>query len=182
MERCQPSEPVAVSIHVKLASFFVSLVVLGLSAPAASAGTPPLLPEGPSGANQYTETLPGAGGNETTRGIHEKEGGSGAKTPAAALGRENAARLEALGAAGREAARLAAAGAPRGVGGARAGGGAGRSGSSTSGSSAVGQILGQLTGSSDSGGGMGLLLPLLIVAAIVAAAAFVIGYRRAPQD
>lgn len=167
---------------MKLASVFASLLALGLSAPAAIAGTPPLLPEGPSGAGQYTETLPGAGGNETTRGIREKEGGSGARTPAAVLGRENAARLEALGAAGQEAARLAAAGAPRGVGAAQEGGGvAGRSSSSTSGSSALGQILGQLTGSSDSGGGMGLLLPLLIGAAIVAAGAFAIGRRRAPQ-
>ena len=165
---------------MKLASLFASLVVLGLSSPAASAGAPALLPEGPpSGVGQYTETLPGPGGNETTGGIRGKESGSGAKTPAEALGRANAERLEALGAAGQEAARLAAAGAPKSSQG--RGGAAGRSGSSDSGSSAIGQVLGQLTGSSDSSGGMGLLLPLLIVAAILAAAAYGIGRRRAPQ-
>ena len=167
---------------MKLASLFASLVVLGLALPAAGGAAPPLLPEGPpSGVGQYTETLPGPGGSETTRGVREREGGSGARTPAEALGRANAERLEALGAAGQEAARLAAAGAPRSPAGRKGAAAGGSSGSSTSGSSAAGQVLGQLTGSSDSSGGMGLLLPLLIVASILAAAAYAVGRRRAPR-
>jgi hypothetical protein len=134
------------------------------------------VPPGVSGANQYKETLPGAGGNEPTSDV---AAGMSDKTPAKALGHANAARLEALGPEGREAAQLAAAGAPGHVVGKQAPEGT----PGTPGSSGLGQVLGQLTGSSDSGG-MGLLLPLLIAMSIVAAAAYGLGRRRTahPQD
>jgi hypothetical protein len=149
----------------------VSLALIVLALPAAAVAAPGTLPPGNSGANQYTETLPGAGGNEPTRGIGDK-GGAGARTPAKVLGQANAAELEALGPEGRAVAQLAAATAP-----ARSGGHAHEGGASGSGSSGVAQVLGQLTGTSGSGG-MGLLLPLLIAMAIVAAAAYALGRRR----
>jgi hypothetical protein len=135
----------------------------------AQAGVPP----GLSGANQYKETLPGAGGDEPT-----SELGAKGASPAQALGHENAARLEALGADGRSAARLAAEGVPRvGAGaGSKASGHVASTESSPGSSSSVSQVLGQVTGASDSGG-MGLLLPLLIAMTAIAATAFGIGRR-----
>jgi hypothetical protein len=154
---------------------FLALVMLVL--PVASvAAAPGRVPPGNSAASQYHETLPGAGGNEQTRDI----GGEGGRAPAKVLGHANAARLEALGPEGRAAAQFAAQSAPNntarqphGVGGA----------SNPSGSSALSQVLGQLTGSSGSGG-MGLLLPLLIAMTIVGAAAYALGRRRIahPRD
>jgi hypothetical protein len=163
-----------VGLRLPIAAF-LALVMLALpvASAAASTGT---VPPGVSGANQYTETMPGPGGNEPTRDI----GGKGGRTPAKVLGHANAAQLEALGPEGRAAAQFAAqsapnstAGQPHGVGGT----------SNPSGSSGLSQVLGQLTGSSDSGG-MGLLLPLLIAMSIVAAAAYGLGRRRTahPQD
>jgi hypothetical protein len=134
---------------------------------------PGAVPPGVSGANQYTETLPGAGGNEPTSNLHEKGQGPSAKTPAQALGHKNAAQLEALGPEGRAAAQLAAAGTPPRAPGGKASERTAHSG----GSSAIGQVLGQLTGTSGSEG-MGLLLPLLIAAGILAAAAYAFGRRR----
>ena len=149
----------------------VSLTGLVFSA-TSFADPPPLVPPGVSGANQYTETLPGPGGNEPTSGA----GKQGPKSTAKALGRANAERLESLGADGRAAAQLAAAGAANRHGG--AGQGKETLGSAGTGDSGVGQVLGNLTGTSDSGG-MGALLPLLILAVAIAAAAFVVSRRRA---
>lgn len=150
------------------------LVFAFLAWPVGSAAAAPgAVPPGASGANQYTETLPGAGGDEPTHNVKQKGQGPGAKTPSEALGEENASQLEALGPDGRAAAQLAAAGAPP-----RAVGGKAEEGTTNPrGSSAVGQILGQLTGTADSEG-MGLLLPLLIAAAILAAAGYALGRRR----
>lgn len=139
---------------------------------ATAAAAPGRVPPGNSGVNQYTETLPGPGGNEPTSGIGGKANGGGGRTPAKVLGHANAAQLEALGPEGRAAAQLAAESAPESV--TRQPNG---KESNSSGSSGAGQILGQLTGSSDSGG-MGLLLPLLIAMAVVGAAAYVLGRRR----
>lgn len=151
------------------------LLGLGFAAAVAVASFPPVataqrvVPPGNSGASQYTETLPGPGGDVPTG---EAKGGA---SPAKALGASNAARLEALGTAGRAAARLAAETAPGRADGHR---GAGPGGAENpSGTPALSQILGQVTGSSDSGG-MGLLLPLLIALAAVAAAALVLIRRR----
>lgn len=160
--------------HLRIVGL-LALAALALpvaSAAAASGRVPP----GNSGANQYTETLPGAGGNKPTRDI----GGEGGRTPAKVLGHANAARLEALGPEGRAAAQLAAKSAPESIAGQPHGEGGV---SNPSGSSGLSQVLGQLTGSSDSGG-MGLLLPLLIAMTIVGAAAYGLGRRRTarPQD
>lgn len=168
--------------------------VLTVVLPAASLAAQGNVPPGVSGANQYTETLPGPGGNEPTSAISGAKQPTGKKapgTPAQALGTEQAAKLEGLGTEGRAAARLAANGAPgRSGGGGKGSGGAGggaasKTGGATTtateaghGSGAVSQIVGQVVGSSDSGGGMGLLLPLLIAMSVVAAAAYAVGRRR----
>lgn len=174
-----------VRIRIPIATL-VLLATLALPAVGAAASK---VPPGVSGANQYTETLPGPGGN-TRAG----DDGSG-KTPAQAVGKRNAAKLEALGAEGRAAAQLAAETAPAGnagggQGGTVQGGGAqgqasGGSGSNASGSSRLDQVLSQVTGTGGSdSGGMGLLLPLLIAAALLMAAVYAFNRRRTarPQD
>jgi hypothetical protein len=151
--------------------------VFALLLPAASAAAaPPLVPPGVSGANQYTETLPGPGGNEPTSGGAAHSPKSAAK----ALGKSNAQRLVALGPVGRAAAGLATQGAAGDKGnpspqGHRALDSAG------DGSSAAGQVLGNLSGTSDSSSGMGVLLPLLILAAAVAAVGYFVTRRRSGQ-
>jgi hypothetical protein len=157
----------------------IRLAILALAVllvAAASSAHAQRVPPGLSGANQYVETLPGVTGGEP---IDRGRGGREGETPAEVLGHTNAGRLNRLGPAGRAAARLAAATAPEPIrskpgGTARATRGAA---GDPAGSSGVGQILTQLTGASDTDG-MGLLLPLLIAMAGIAAAAFGIGRRR----
>jgi hypothetical protein len=160
-----------VQLHARI---IVPLVgALALTLPAGAGATQARVPPGLSGANQYTESLPGGGGNETTGGVREAESRGGAAAPAKVLGHRNAARLEALGPEGQAAARLAAAGA--------ASGGKGASdahGGGSAESSPAGQILGQVTGSSSGSGGMGLLLPLLILGAVLCAGVYVFARRR----
>ena len=152
----------------------LATALLALCALLACAGTagaaPAKVPPGNSGATQYTETLPGVGGNKTTKGLHEGENGGGESS----LSADKAAQLEKLGKEGKDAARLAAGGAPP-----KQAGGKGE-GSSTSGdASGAEQVVGAATGASDSGG-MGLLLPLLIAAGVLAALGFLgfLVYRR----
>jgi hypothetical protein len=152
-------------------------VLLLIAAPAADAA-PTTIPPGHSGASQYTETLPTAGGEKKTDAIQGggpgggEGGGSPPASPEQALGSENARRLEKLGPEGKAAARLAATGAT-GPGGARHGSRL----ASDGGSSPLKQIAGELTGTSGSGG-MGLLLPLLILMTAVVAVAFLLIRRR----
>ena len=169
------------------------------------------IPPGNSAVNQYTESVPTAGGHRDV----QKDGKS-KSTPAKVLGTKNAKRLQEQGEQGRKAAEVAAATAPSpvvtesteseqedvaagGAGGNGSGGGGqaggvaagqranpvertgvgngvaeGRGGSTeVSGSSGLGEVLGQATGSSS--GQMGLLLPLLLIAALVWA---VLAFRK----
>jgi hypothetical protein len=160
----------------------------------ASAAAQPTVPPGHSGASQYTETLPTAGGETPTKPIHQSTGGAGSGkggggggnssgttegstaepapqfSPTQALGAKNAKHLEGLGPEGKAAARLAAsAGLPAAR--SEAGHGAGE------GSSPVKQVVGELTGTSSSEG-MGILLPLLIVMTALVAVAFIFARRR----
>jgi hypothetical protein len=183
--RCQEARAICVSIWVRLRIGIAALIALCMAAlPVADATAETRVPPGVSGANQYSETLPGPGGNDRT-------GGGSGGTPAQAIGKGNAAKLEALGPEGKAAAELAARTAPAGAHGGNGGAGTNGSGSrdsgSGSGSSGLDQVLGQVTGTGGSGsgsGGMGLLLPLLIAAAILVAAAYALNRRRAarPQD
>jgi hypothetical protein len=161
------------------------------------------VPPGVSGANQYTETLPGPGGNNATGGGNSAGGGTDApKSATQTLGATNARKLEALGPEGKAAAELAtetssvesasSSGSKKAGGkGARqagraSGGGTGSSttgeSSNAQGSSGVSQVLGQITGTGGSdSGGMDWLLPLLIAASVVLAAVYVFARNRPPR-
>jgi hypothetical protein len=161
-----------------------AIVVLAFPSTAVAAN---LVPPGNSAASQYTESFPTAGGQQQAgSGSHR-----GNRSPARALGARNARKLDAQGVEGRAAAEVAAATAPSaaggggpgaahgageqaptpagGVGGARAGSGL------PGGSSGLGEVIAQATGSSSSGE-LGLLLPLLIAAAVIWSLAFL--WRR----
>lgn len=174
---CQDAAPSRVFIVVGPLRLPILLVAAALSLPATSlAAAQPVLPPENSGANQYTEALPGAGGNEPTSGI----GGKGGATPEKVLGHRNAAKLEALGPDGSAAAQLAAAAAPNGVSaagtgqrGVDTGESQGTEPASPDGTSGLGQVLGQISGFSGSGG-MGFLLPLVIIMGVIATAGFVL--------
>jgi hypothetical protein len=143
-----------------------------------------------SAVNQYTESVPTAGGQ---RDLNKGRSG-GDPSPEEVLGEGNARRLESQGPVGRKVAEVVATTAPGtnvatpsgnseesgGIaGGAGGGGGGGDHGSAipagqSGGSSALGEVLGQATGSSS--GQMGLLLPLVILATAAWALAF--SWRR----
>jgi hypothetical protein len=151
-----------------------------------------VVPPDNSAVNQYTETVPTAGGGQDT----DRHGG-GKRSPAEVLGARNARRLGAQGPQGRAAAEVAAAtapdvgassppatatpgaarheqggrGSPRRRGSENAPAGSSSSSSDPSGSSGLDEVIAQATGSSSSGE-MGLFLPLVILAAL----AWSIGY------
>ena len=164
-------------IRTALATALLALCALSACAGSAAAA-PGRVPPGNSGAAQYTETLPGVGGNQTTSGV--REGQSGRQGGAAhSLGAGQAARLEALGKEGADAARLAANGEPPGsAGGNGARGTGGGEGSAPPGNaSGLAQVVSAATGTSGSSG-MGLLLPLLIAVGVLGALAFLVIRRR----
>jgi hypothetical protein len=172
-------------------------IFFGLALPAHAAAEY-YVPPGNSAANQYTESLPSAGGEKGGRG-------KGGAVPAQTLGTRNAHRLESLGPNGKAAAKLAAdtspaptsaTEAPSGPGngpaaGPETGGGQGSGsqgspgqpqtqgagGSGPEGSSGISEVLGQATGSAD-GGNLGLWLPIIILVTIAGALA----YRFAPRN
>lgn len=150
-------------------------VLAGLTAASLVAAAPAqavtLVPPGKAGADQYFETIPGAGGNSAPpvgAPSSGTAGGAAARTLAPfGGGRRGAARLARLGATGQAAAALAGATAPSPV--------AGHpprvalDGSSPL--TAVTKALGNT-----SSGGLGLILPLVMATALVLALA-VIGRR-----
>lgn len=162
-------------------AFCVSLCLLAallLPANAVAANVPP----GNSGANQYTETLPGAGGNKPTNNIGGGGNqGGGASQPAQALSAGAQRSLDQQGAAGRATADLANRTAPPGA----ATGSQGKPGQtpsgSSGGSSGVLDVLKQAKGSADSGG-MGIVLPLTLAGSALAALLFLRWRRRGPGD
>jgi hypothetical protein len=142
-----------------------------------------IAPPGNAGIDQYKEKIPGPGGSETAR-PGESQGPPPA--PAAVLGKRNAEKLSRLGADGRAAARLAARTASARTAAARHAGKnpaaqADRAAAGGSGSSGLLEVVAQATGSSSSGE-MGLLLPLIIAAAVVGAVAYAVTRRRSTPD
>lgn len=170
---------------MKLGLGLVAAIAIAFQ-PAAAASAERLVPPENSAANQYAETYPTAAGNAPS-------GTAPAPSPAKVLGARNAGRLEGLGPQGRAAAALAAATAPaqsvagRGVtasrsgagsrGAAANGGGPGAGPAQPSASSGLSQVIAQATGSSSSGQ-MGLLLPLIVVAAVAWSVAYLWRRRR----
>lgn len=169
----------------------LTAAIAALWLPAAAAAEP--VPAGNPAATQYTEAFPTAGGPRSAEGAHRGT----AIPPAKVLGKDNARSLESQGQAGREAAALAAETAPgpssAGTGGStrhsRRGGGEAKSngpsssaqaqggGGGDGGGSGLGDVLGQASGASASGG-FAPLLPLAIVAAIVWSLAYLVRQRR----
>jgi hypothetical protein len=174
----------------------LAVALLGLSVVAADAA---VVPPGNSAATQYSETLPGAGGEETSQ-----KGGSGDKNEAApgapAVSPETAAELKELGAEGEAILDLTNSAAPprhadkqgsakKGEKGgsekdgalppAGGGPGAGGSGTNVTGSSGVGEVLGGAAGTSS--GGLGFLQPLIIGLALVCAVAYALRRRRGDE-
>lgn len=158
---------------------------------AASASAAPVVPPENSAATQYTEAFPTVGGPKPTRNPGRE------RSPAQVLGRNGAHRLESHGEAGRAVAELVARTAPRTLGVPRGETGGNPRPSNErerrpenerssavpaetgegQGSSGLAEVASQATGSSGSGG-MGLLLPLLILGAVVWAGAYWARQRR----
>jgi len=169
-------------------------MAIAFLAPAPGAGAEYLVPPDNSAATQYTEAVPTAGGPSAS----DRSGGrGGTSSPGRTLGSENVRRLDAQGAVGREVVEAVAATAPRvppadprstsgegGVSADRAGRGPGSErpaigAEDPGGSSRLGSVLGQATGSSASGG-LGPLLPLLMLGTAIWAIAFLANRRRRP--
>jgi hypothetical protein len=160
------------------------------------------VPPSNSAATQYTEALPTAGGDQDA----EKGSTKPHHSPAKVLGSRNAQRLESQGEEGHEVAQVVAetaptesAVAPPVPSGPKGGGGNSakphkqpkadheKQGQSvqprpvsfdqTSGSSGLGEVIGQATGASSSGG-LGLLLPLVLLGSVAWAVVYVSSKRR----
>jgi hypothetical protein len=152
---------------------------LVIAAPAAAQDQILVAPPGNGAVQEYTEVVPGAGGDRPAGG----KGGSAPQTPAKVLGHKTAAQLDRLGPDGRATAAAAAAGAPapqtpaqRAKGGTLGGTAknGGRSIAATDGGGRVSSIATALTGQ---GGGMGLLFPL-VLGGTLAGAVVLLGARR----
>jgi len=149
----------------------VALLALPSTAPAQR-----VVPPGNSAATQYTETFPTAKGPAATKQRSKKA----KRSPREALGSTNARRLQSEGEAGRELAAVVAATAPPAAKSNQAPDrkpGSVSSGVALENSSALGEIIDQAGGSSDSGG-MGIALPLLLLAAVVGFAVYAWRRRR----
>jgi cobalamin biosynthesis Mg chelatase CobN len=187
--------------RIALACAALALLALPGAASAAS-----LVPPGNSAANQYTETFPTTGGNAEAKGKKAAPGavlgaGNAKKLDSKGKeGREAAAVVAATAPPTQTGGSAGGAGsAPGGQGDTPAGngsangqpsrggsGGAGDASHTSSastttadsdGSSGLGEVLGQATGSSSSGG-IGFLLPLIVLASVVWAVAFFLRRRR----
>lgn len=141
--------------------------------------------QGNAGVDEYTETVPGAGGDKPSMGGGGD--GSGESSGGGPLTPSQVAALEEQGPDGAAAAGLAQSTGPdsKGTPGGKEGESfagteapSGAPGSDTSGSGIPGAI-GDLAGGSDSG--MGLVLPIVLVAALLGAVAFVIARRGGGQ-
>ena len=147
---------------VPIATLLASLV---LAAPAV-AQDEVYAPPGNSGVEEYLEVVPGAGGDQPAGGGNG--GSAAAPTPAAALGADNAQKLEALGPDGEAAAAAAAAGSPTDRKTARQHQKSQPLGGAANGESIAAQSSGDRATSvaralGGDGGGMGVLFPILLV-------------------
>jgi hypothetical protein len=148
------------------------LVLAALTLPSAAAAAGSNAPPGNSGVDQYFETIPSAGGNHPAA--------RGAKPGAGGLSAAERRRLAAAGPAGAAAADLAAANAPRR---ARHHHGPGATTTaplpSAAGRSPFSTALHAVSGSDSSG--LGILLPLILGATLLAGILAVAVRRRSSQ-
>jgi hypothetical protein len=202
---CQERRPPSVFKSVKklVTTLAIgSLLVLPATALAGNGGHHSV-PPGNSGLDQYTENIPGAGGNHPTGGggSHHPGGGGGGSGSSVTPG--VAHTLDSQGPAGQGAASLAAAtapdvggNAPAGHGGksggsanAKGGSGTTASGAASGGNAAPGgsgsgvdAIAAELTGSGVDNG-MGIFLPIILGAALIGALGLVaLRLRRGPPQ
>jgi hypothetical protein len=140
----------------------------------------------PSGSeiDQYAQSIPGACGNQEqggpqTAGGGSSGGGGGSGSSGAPISASTRELLQDQGAAGAVAESLANANAPRirNNGGGGSAGGQGKGSGSDDGQSQAGAALDSLLGSDD--GGMGIVLPLILLGVAVGGGLFVT--RRARQ-
>jgi len=175
----------------------LTVAIAAIAASPAAAEEAPLVPPENSAVNQYTEAFPTASGDKDA---HER--GNRSPSPKKVLGADKAKELRGHGPAGRATAELAAETAPvvevtteetdqAGAGVPARGGGPGNGTQNTAGkavtvpvvvaepdgSSGLSEVIGRATGSSPEGG-MGIFLPLLIVATIFWAFAYLARQRR----
>lgn len=130
-----------------------------------------------SGNDEYTENVPGGGGDKPSSDVNRDGGG---------LPPGSAQAFQALGADGQAAAALAQATAPRRAARGRngdtgsAGGGAESepAAGNDAGGGGIGDVVRDIAGGSDDGDGMGVALPLILGASLLGAVAFLLARRR----
>jgi hypothetical protein len=151
------------------------LVSLVLPASALAAKpTHTIAPPGNSGVSQYQEDVPTVTGNRPSNTIAPGGGTQGSGASGGALGPSTLRALDKQGSVGRKAAALAAATAPnlsrpappRRI-----------ESTGNPGASPVASVVKALTGSSNAGG-LGLLLPIILIASLLGAAALALLRRR----
>jgi hypothetical protein len=149
-----------------------SLLILSL---ASSAGAAQVAPPGNSGVNQYSETLPGAGGDQPS----SDSGGGGAEgNQGSSLSPKAQRALQEHGPTGAAVAGLASQTAPQ-VANSGAQNRSHDSRESGGGGSALGAGVDQLSGSETSG--MGVALPIIILLSLIGAIAVFVLRRRNEQ-
>jgi hypothetical protein len=163
------------SVLLKLAVAVVLAAFAWLPSLALAAPTPP----DNSAVDQYTENVPGAGGNEQSSPNDDDSDGGGAAGTGAPLPPSTGAELSDLGRDGAAAAALAERFTPNGAK-QDAAGNNGAVGAESSGDSAFGAALGQALGGGDAEEGLGMGLLVILLAAVIAALG-VVAFRRSQQ-
>jgi len=155
---------------------WIFLAVTLFFAAAQPAGAAQVTPPGNSGVNQYTETLPGAGGDQPTGGANKGQNGTG-NDGGASLSPAAERALRAQGQIGAEVAGLASTAPqhPQGQGARPAG--KRHAGPVGSGGSGLGNVVDRLVGS-DGSGGMGIALPIVLGSSLLGALLLIALRRR----
>jgi len=176
------------------------IAVLALPASAAAkGGTQTIAPPGNSGVSQYVETVPTAHGGQPTSSVHRGGGGSGhaqggGGSPTSgggpggtgAISSSTQRALDSQGSTGRAAAAFIQSTAPSGVRasaqghghrGTDASNGSNAAASQSDGSPPASSVFHALTGSTTSGG-LGPILPIILIASLLAVSVLAILRRR----
>jgi hypothetical protein len=132
-----------------------------------------------SAQDEYTENVPAGGGDRPS----DNAGGGGSGEGGGSLPPGTVQDFQALGADGPAAAALAEATAPGGEKGRdRATGARGDGEPAGGGGSPIGEVVGDIASGSSDGGGMGVALPLILGAGLLAAIAFIVARRRGGSE
>ena len=152
-------------------------LLLSLVLPASAlATTKTIAPPGNSGVSQYQEDVPTAKGNRPSNTIVPSGGTHGGGGSGGNVSSSTLRAFDKQGSAGRKAAALAEATAPTAPTRTRPTNGTGVT--QSSGSSPVTSLVKALTGSSSNGGGLGPLLPIILIASLLGAGALALMRRR----